>query len=110
MTTSQKPSAGETVQHTKGPWEIRGRGHNRADIWQAEHAGNEQIGEVYTGGANKNNSGHANARLIAAAPDLLAFVRHVEAEALEIANAHRSHRAGALHNAARELLKDLSVS
>jgi hypothetical protein len=56
--------------HTPGPWEVRGRGHNRADIWQAEHAGNEQIGEVYTGGSNRNNPGHANAQLIAAAPDL----------------------------------------
>jgi hypothetical protein len=64
-------STTKQTAHTPGPWETRGNGHNRTDIWQAEEAGNQQIGEVYTGGANKNNAGYANARLIAAAPELL---------------------------------------
>ena len=45
--------------HTPTPWTLKSNGHNRLDIWSAT----TQIGEIYSGGSNPNNAGHANAQL-----------------------------------------------
>lgn len=61
--------------HTPGPWEIRRRGaaFSSHEIRPAKPF----PGVIPLAWVAKLNDGEANARLIAAAPDLLAALRHV---------------------------------
>jgi hypothetical protein len=70
------------AKHTPGPWELRGGGPQSAhDIWSREH----NIGETFCNGSGNASEypplaeSFANARLIAAAPELLAALEIVEA-------------------------------
>ena len=55
-----------TTQHTSGPWELR---QSSRDYWFIDY---EQGGEGYT--LTKLDCGEKDARLISAAPDLLAAI------------------------------------
>jgi hypothetical protein len=68
------------TQHTPGPWKPRSYPNAQGDIWiDCEAYSNEKLGTGPLGGtlatAHRNGTGNgsadANARLIAAAPDLL---------------------------------------
>jgi len=59
-------------KHTPGPWHAEWNG----DAWQI-HATQTQIAEVYYGCDADKERDAPDARLIAAAPDLLAFVRYI---------------------------------
>lgn len=69
-------------QHTPGPWEHREATENGTSFvlrrWRIT-AGDQFIGEVgaavHRCGSHNENHGDANARLVAAAPDLLAACR-----------------------------------
>jgi hypothetical protein len=63
--------------HTPGPWELRQSGR---DYWFIDH---EQGGESYTLTKLENWTNEADARLIAAAPDLLAALQKIDANAAE---------------------------
>lgn len=77
MKNTTEPSAGETAQHTPGPWILEERrdgeiGVSRPGYWRnfvTVYAENPSI---------QPGEGHANARLIAAAPDLLAVAKGLE--------------------------------
>jgi hypothetical protein len=62
-------------RHTPGPWEVRlaKPEFNSSDLW----IWSESTGHVASISAVYSN-GHANARLIAAAPDLLKFVKRFD--------------------------------
>lgn len=77
MSETQAPyTAGAESAHTPGPWEVRpgaGLGLHSWTIWATSEG-------RYIGRIDDNDQGEANARLIAAAPDLLAACR----EALDL--------------------------
>lgn len=61
--------------HTPGPWKAITTGYNRVDIRTDVPMNSRAIGEVYRDGSEP--TGLANARLIAAAPELLDALRDV---------------------------------
>lgn len=71
---AQPPAPSTPARHTAGPWEIK-RG---AITWEIASA-TDYVGRVYSTAREediaKDAEGMANARLIAAAPDLWAFAR-----------------------------------
>ena len=80
-----------TLQHTPGPWEANhaGRKENGAAA-RIEHRGSIL---AYIVNANSESEYEANARLIAAAPELLAALREVVGEWDE-AHADEDNRTG----------------
>ena len=73
-----------TTQHTPGPWELR---RSVRGYWFIDH---EQGGEGYT--LTKLDCNEADARLIAAAPDLLAALEEL-LNALPSATSHPAIKA-----------------
>ena len=72
------------IGFTPGPWTIRPHGKRPRAIFGATNA--EPLAAVFSDGHNESK--HANARLIAAAPDLLDALRY----AVEEAAAHPGRR------------------
>lgn len=72
------------AEHTPGPWAIDG--NNRLDVTANDY------GTVATVLAPTTPAGQANARLIAAGPDLLAALEKIEA--LKVGGPHTSAKAG----------------
>ena len=66
------------IKHTPGPWVIDSDGDGKANaIVTSTHLASldDDICEVYGGNMDDDDTRQANARLIAAAPDLLAALR-----------------------------------
>jgi hypothetical protein len=105
-------------KHTPGPWKC---GANEAFVYALNNAGTNRFfagvnaGWLTEGGTNKpedKRTSHeevmANARLIAAAPELLTFAKSVVtlfAEAYPKAGLHLDMDKASLLNAAREVIK-----
>jgi hypothetical protein len=64
------------MKHTPGPWKVAGP--IGKGIWITDETCNNQIAVVY--GENQTPEAEANARLIAAAPELLAACQHAKSE------------------------------
>jgi len=64
----------EEVKHTPGPWEAEAAGRHRKEI----HANGVGIATVWRSGTG--NQIHATARLMAAAPEMLAALKKVRSE------------------------------
>jgi hypothetical protein len=62
-----------TTQHTPGPWEVK-RQINGEDFYIADGP-NFDVCEIIVGHARSQEAAEANARLIAAAPDMLEFLQ-----------------------------------
>jgi hypothetical protein len=77
---TQKHGAEGECRHTPGPWEIERTAH--VDLWITAPDGRHIVGTVSCGGDQKTE-GRANARLIAAAPDMLAALEAVIHAAFE---------------------------
>lgn len=76
---TEQPRQRSSVQHTPGPWTVDSQ---RPDLSRelCVWAGDVIVAEA-TQDHNTPEQAQANACLIAAAPDLLATLRHIEAEA-----------------------------
>ncbi len=75
MTTETNQASQETVSHTPGPWEIRLVDPEWCAIARVGFMPHATVNNPAAGGSLKNHmrpEDNANARLIAAAPDLLA--------------------------------------
>lgn len=84
-------------KHTPGPWVVT-TGVKEHDVVTSTHDGvglDDDVCEVYGGNDDDVSVRRANARLIAAAPDLLAFVREEATSDLPVdcpTNALARHR------------------
>lgn len=87
-TTQPRPAA----KHTPGPWILDYDKGTTQDILSRKHGG---ICTVRRAGRHDNETFAANARLIAAAPELLSALRQT-LDALEIAHEYASKTAPAL--------------
>lgn len=68
----------EAAKHTPGPWEWRGESSTQVIAWNDDHSERGVVAQVGTdGGTFSKSEAQANARLIAASPDLLAALRAV---------------------------------
>ena len=94
MTASDKTKDGGS--HTPGPWVARRMYTGGFDIFDPR---NRDVVTVYGGGV-ETESREANARLIAAAPDGLAFAQHYDA--YMSANYSEGPSSSALHPTAAE--------
>ena len=76
MTDTQSTAPPKTAQHTPGPWYMDGYdlGHYEFAVYGGER--NAYIARLEDDGGDTAEQVEANARLIAAAPDLLAALRH----------------------------------
>ena len=67
-----------TTQHTPGPWKARSSDMNPARVWITQDAPpNIKATPLIAQCAEGNPQAEANARLIAAAPDLMAALEHL---------------------------------
>jgi hypothetical protein len=62
------------THHTPGPWQVRIRPYHEVDSLIIEGPHSELIADA---GPTRTNENDANARLIAAAPELLAALEHL---------------------------------
>ena len=62
----------DSIKHAPGPWVVQGR-------WVNRHVNAAAVAQVYCGGGVEEPRRAANARLIAAAPDMLEALEHMTA-------------------------------
>jgi hypothetical protein len=93
------------MKHTKGPWAILDHFEpNRILIDSGVFPNSTPVAEVISAGDTKR----ANARLIAAAPDMLEALELANSYLLSISNHPDIHNATALHLKLQSLIREVS--
>lgn len=83
MQTTQSPKAGERTQHTPGPWKLEDESSTGPRGDASIHYDIPSVGSIYLGDVNIKRDPElletmqANARLIAAAPELLEALKEL---------------------------------
>lgn len=83
------------TEHTPGPWDVRYYDNNGQAVVSAEHIEIATCWHHCVGSIEKEM--HANARLIAAAPDLLVALQDVDALWMHHSIAHGDGKISPLH-------------
>lgn len=65
----------QTTPHTPGPWRVVPSGHQQEFTHWIERPATTEVDRLMVAGVLNTNDAEANARLIAAAPDLLAALK-----------------------------------
>ena len=92
----------EMSKHTPGPWNVESAG-SIFDIWADRLTGSGMVAEVLNIESNGMNAGEANARLIAASPEMFKELDRIANWNLDVRPGHVDYRN-------RQSVKDAAAS